>query len=149
MIPFEFEADPGFFNQLLCREGETLDDYAELFDFDPPAFKRAAFAKIRGDILRLRLAEHGEVCQLRIHAQCDVSTGLHIDHVIPLSTNQLNKALRGLGTSQTPGGKRRKTPTQSFGSNHPRNLILACAKCNGHKKHRILDTATVRRLLSL
>ena len=57
MIPFEFEADCGFFSQLLCREGETLDDYAELFDFDPPAAKRAAFANIRGDILRQRLAD--------------------------------------------------------------------------------------------
>lgn len=56
MIPFEFEADRGFFTQLLCREGETLDDYAEMFDFDPPAVKRAAFAKIRGDILRQRVA---------------------------------------------------------------------------------------------
>ena len=84
--PFEFEADRGLFAELLCREGETLDDYAQLFDFDPPAVKRASFAKIRGDILRQRLAEHGEVCQLRIHAQCDVSTGLQIDHVIPLFT---------------------------------------------------------------
>jgi 5-methylcytosine-specific restriction endonuclease McrA len=147
--PFQFETDRGFFTQFLCREGETLDNYAELFDFDARAIKRAAFAKIRDDILRQRLAEHGDVCQLRIHAQCDVSTGLHIDHAIPLSTNQLNKRLRGLGTHQTPDGKRRKTPTQSFGSNHPRNLILACAKCNGHKKHRILDAATIRRALSL
>lgn len=149
MIPVEFEADRGFFTQLLCRGGETLDDHAELFDFDPPAAKRAAFAKIRGDNLRHRLAEHGEVCQLRIHAQCDVASGLNIDHVIPLSTNQLNKRLRGLGTSQAPDGKLLKTPTQSFGSNHPRNLILACAKCNGHKKHRILDAATIRRVLGL
>ncbi|MCC7434172.1 MAG: hypothetical protein IT363_05760 [Methanoregulaceae archaeon] len=50
MIPFEFEADRGFFTQLLCREGEMLDDDAELFDFESPAAKRAAFAKTRGDI---------------------------------------------------------------------------------------------------
>ncbi len=111
MIPFEFETDHEFFAQLLCREGETLDDYAELFDFDPPAVKRAAFAKIRGDILRQRLAEDGEVCQLRIHAQCDVATGLHIDHVIPLSTNQLNKLLLGLRHQSCPG--RRPQPRAS------------------------------------
>jgi hypothetical protein len=49
MIPFEFEADLGFFTQLLCRDGETLDDYAELFDFSLPAVKRAAVAKIRSE----------------------------------------------------------------------------------------------------
>jgi 5-methylcytosine-specific restriction endonuclease McrA len=26
----------------------------------------------------------------------------------------------------------------SYGSNHPKNLILACDKCNSRKKHKIL-----------
>lgn len=45
----QFDADLGFFTQLLCRDGETLDDYAEMFDFSLPAVKRAAVAKIRGE----------------------------------------------------------------------------------------------------
>lgn len=148
MIAFEFEADRQFFTQLLCAEGESLDDYAELFDFDPPAAKRAEFARIRNDILQRRLAELGETCQLRLNERCDTSSGLTIDHVIPLSSNNLNKALRAMGTSRTPEGRLIKTPTQSFGSNHPRNLILACASCNGHKKNRILDRDTLRRILA-
>ncbi|MBK7431316.1 MAG: HNH endonuclease [Bacteroidetes bacterium] len=37
--------------------------------------------------------------------------------------------------------KGKKVATQSFGSNHIDNLVIACANCNNHKKHRILRRA--------
>jgi hypothetical protein len=29
-------------------------------------------------------------------------------------------------------------PAQNFGSNHPRNITLACKRCNSFKKHRLI-----------
>lgn len=147
MTNFEFEDDRTFFGALLCHDSEAMSAYAELFDFRPPEVKRREFAKVRGRVLREKLAEHGEVCQLWLGDTCDVTSGLVLDHLIPLSSNQLNKTLRGLVATRTPEGKLVKAPTQSFGSNHPRNLILACAKCNGRKKHRFLDREAMRRIL--
>ncbi|MBK6989183.1 MAG: hypothetical protein IPH33_13745 [Bacteroidetes bacterium] len=66
-------------------------------------------------------------------SMCDISSGIVIDHLIPLSTNQLNKSLRKLAPV-----KGKKVATQSFGSNHIDNLVIACASCNNHKKHRII-----------
>jgi hypothetical protein len=40
-----------------------------------------------------------------------------------------------------------KVEPQSFGSNHPRNLTLACRRCNGFKKHRILSAEVLKRLI--
>lgn len=68
---------------------------------------------------------------------------LVLDHFIPLSSNTLNKLLRKLWAK--PG---RKVPTQSFGSNHPDNLVLACQRCNAYKKQRVPDRALVLRVIA-
>jgi 5-methylcytosine-specific restriction endonuclease McrA len=59
-----------------------------------------------------------------------------LDHLIPLSSNELNKRLRAL-----PRVGKAKVARQSFGSNHADNLILACKRCNAFKKHRLLAPA--------
>jgi len=56
-----------------------------------------------------------------------------VDHYIPLSTNELNKKLRNLKAE--PG---KKVKSQSFGSNDLDNFTLACSRCNGFKKHKII-----------
>jgi 5-methylcytosine-specific restriction endonuclease McrA len=40
-----------------------------------------------------------------------------------------------------------KVLAQSFGSNHPNNLILACERCNNYKKHRFLSREQLKRIL--
>jgi len=70
-----------------------------------------------------------------------LNSSFAIDHIIPLSTNKLNKELRKV--KPLPG---RKVLTQSFGSNHINNLILACSKCNGYKKHRLLTKDEINKI---
>lgn len=74
---------------------------------------------------------------------CDLDSGIVIDHLIPLSTNKLNKELRNLKPD-----KFKKVISQSFGSNHMDNLIIACNNCNNHKKHRILDRNKLLEILT-
>lgn len=61
--------------------------------------------------------------------------------MIPLASNVLNKELRGI---KGQGGK--KTPSQSFGSNHPSNFVLACRRCNALKKNRMPMKETLERV---
>ena len=42
--------------------------------------------------------------------------------------------------------KGKKVLTQSFGSNHKNNLILACKNCNLHKKHR-MEKEVIQKVL--
>lgn len=86
----------------------------------------------------------GEVCQLQLVPDRDPRAGLTVDHVAPLSSNKLNKELRGL--APLPG---RKVVTQSFGSNDRRNLVLACGRCNRHKMNRFLTRDEIKRILSV
>jgi 5-methylcytosine-specific restriction endonuclease McrA len=90
------------------------------------------------------VARFGQVCQLRLLEECDPGAGLAIDHVIPLSTNKLNKELRNLVAA-----KGRKVATQSFGSNNIQNLVFECGRCNGYKKHRFLTREQLKRVLSV
>lgn len=75
---------------------------------------------------------------------CDIERGINVDHLIPLSSNKLNKELR-----QLKALKGKKVLTQSFGSNNLSNLVLACKKCNSYKKHRFLSKAELKRILDL
>jgi len=75
-------------------------------------------------------------------SMCDINSGINVDHLIPLATNKLNKELRNLKAE--PG---RKVKSQSFGSNHIDNLIIACADCNNYKKHRIIERAKIQSIL--
>lgn len=138
----------GFFVMRLCDEGEDLDRYGMLFDLSDPAKKRAAFARICAPMKATLIQKVGLVCMLRSSRDCDPSSGLEIDHLIPLSSNKLNKEIRGAAKSMIIDGHLKKAPTESFGSNHPRNLALACKRCNAEKKHRFLDRQTIKRVLS-
>ena len=90
------------------------------------------FAKVNKSIMAKLLADGRNRCELRLLESCN-DTGLVLDHIIPLSSNELNKRIRKL---PTPRGK--KIARQSVGSNHPSNLLVACPKCNGYKKHRFI-----------
>ncbi len=149
MLEFEHPEDQETFRQLLCDPGEALESYADLFDFRPVKEKRAEFARVKEERRTELVRRFGEVCMLHYAGDCDTASGLRIDHLIPLSTNKLNKLLRGAGTSRTSDGKMKKAPTQTLGSNGPRNLVLACHNCNSLKMNRILDRGTIKRVLAM
>lgn len=82
--------------------------------------------------------------QPEIEGDCDIRSGVEVDHLIPLSSNKLNKELPKL-----PPLKGRKVSSQSLGSNNFLNLILACKQCNSRKKHRLLEGDEIRRILGI
>ena len=113
----------------------------EFLDPRDPSLKRKEFNKIRNQIYAELKEAEGEKCQLRYEC-CDEGSGFDVDHIFPLSSNVLNKMLRNM---TPPEGK--KVPAQSIGSNNRVNLILACKKCNGHKKHRLIRVEVLKRIL--
>lgn len=118
-----------------------IENFRTLFDFRPPNKMRREFNISKNEILEKLLARHGCNCMLGMGC-CNLESVVTLDHLIPLSTNQLNKELRNL---QPEKGKNVKS--QSFGSNHIDNLIIACADCNKHKKHRILNQEKITKIL--
>lgn len=140
-MEFEFKEDQNYFEKLLSNESQAIENFIQLFDFRPVAEKRNEFNKHRNKLKELLISKHGAECMLKL-SMCDMNSGIAIDHLIPLSTNQLNKSLRKLLPRR---GK--KVATQSFGSNHIDNLVIACAKCNNHKKHRILEQKIILEIL--
>jgi 5-methylcytosine-specific restriction endonuclease McrA len=144
-VTFEHPEDRIFFRNLLCEDGEPLEKYAKLFDFRDVTKKRREFQAAHASLLENLRAKHGPMCMLHYSRSCTGGRGaLTIDHLLPLSSNKLNKELRRVVPLL-----RRKVPTQSIGSNHIANLVLACATCNGAKKHRLLPRAELRRLLAV
>ena len=141
-MEFEFKEDTEYFEKLLCNESQTLRVFINFFDFRPVAEKRNEFNKHRNKLKAILITKHGEECMLKL-SKCDMNSGIAIDHLIPLSTNLLNKSLRKLVPL-----KGKKAPTQSFGSNHIDNLVIACSNCNNHKKHRILEMEMLQRILN-
>ncbi|MCF7864942.1 MAG: HNH endonuclease [Candidatus Pacebacteria bacterium] len=143
-MQFEFPEDKKFFAGILAEGDEDLLDveYSDLFDFRHPAIKRWEFDKVSKKVLRELTEKHKSECQLRIHHECSNDDGFEPDHIIPLSSNVLNKELRHMKPE-----KGMKVVAQSFGSNNPRNLTLACRKCNRLKKHRILSGGILEKLL--
>lgn len=132
---FEYPEDEMFFAQLLTA-GDVVrlrEEYADIFDFRDPAVKRAEFDAIAPGVREGLLEKYGEVCQLQLHPECSKEKMWQVDHMVPLSTNELNKKLR-----HAKAVKGKKVIAQSFGSNHPRNLVLACKRCNAFKKHRLM-----------
>jgi hypothetical protein len=140
-MQFEFEEDRAFFEALLCDETHILDQYQDLFDFRPASVKRGEFNSMRNKIKTELIRQHGNQCMVN-YPICDIQSGIEIDHLIPLSTNQLNKSLRNISAQ-----KGKKVVTQSFGSNHSTNFLVVCSKCNNHKKHRILDREKMLAIL--
>lgn len=135
------------FKQLLCEPGEDFAKYANLFDSRPPAEKRAEFRRIRRKVLEELIEQVGS-CMLAIAEDCSGSSELCVDHLIPLSSNRLQKA-KGARTCRDESGRLHKARTESFGSNHQRNLILACHNCNSLKQNAFLEKAILRRILAL
>ena len=138
---FPFKEDTEFFEELLNVKRGELDRFSHLFDFREPAIKRKEFNNKRKSILKHLLSEDGEICRLGFDC-CDINSGIAVDHVIPLSSNVLNKRIRKVKPE-----KGKKVPTQSFGSNHIDNLIVACNNCNGKKKHNFLDSEKLQEIL--
>ena len=130
---FKFKEDEIFFKNLLDFLDE--DFFTSLFDFSDPIDKRKAFNKIKKTIYEDLMLKQQAKCYLAFDGICDTSKGYQIDHIIPLSTNILNKYLRNI----TSVSSIKKVHTESYGSNHSKNLILTCKSCNQHKKHRILE----------
>lgn len=132
---FQCSEDEKYFINLLAGGDKELfyDRYYKLFDFRSPFLKRQEFNKKRNDIFKELVKKNGLKCQLKLHSDCSKFKKFDVDHVIPLSTNELNKKLRKILPA-----KGKKVPSQSFGSNDESNLILACSRCNAYKKHRII-----------
>lgn len=144
---FTFEEDKKFFKDLLCSEGEELEIYSYLFDFRSPKIKRDEFNRIQPQVLENLILHYGKICMLKYPDKCDITSGLQVDHLIPLSSNKLNKELRKIGTSRD-NGVLRKTPTLSYGSNDLRNLIISCRECNQFKKVKFLKKEDIKKILS-
>jgi 5-methylcytosine-specific restriction endonuclease McrA len=132
-MSFKYKNDEMFFKKML--EFLNIDTFLTLFDFSEPIEKRKEFNKIKKKFYdQLMLKQQGE-CYLAFNSICDVSKGYQIDHIIPLSTNILNKNLRNLKSTD----KNKKVQSESYGSNHINNLILTCKSCNQNKKHKLLN----------
>ena len=135
MNDFQYPEDKLFFMNLFGCGDETDFDkqFGQLFDFRTPSLKRKEFNPKRNAIYN-KLLESGSECQLQLVENCSASGKFDVDHMIPLSSNELNKNIRHLKAE-----KSKKVLTQSFGSNHSDNFLLACKECNAFKKHRIGD----------
>lgn len=139
-MKFEYKEDEMFFRSMF---GKPFSKYKSLFDFRLPSLKRDEYMQERNNLLiQLQKRDKG-VCQLRLNNRCTVDKEITIDHIIPLSSNILNKQIRHIVRTTY-----KKVPSQSFGSNHIYNLILACANCNKHKKHRFLDKEKMSVLIT-
>ena len=127
---FKFIEDEQYFESLFSTLGGIASNM-DLFDFRLPEVKRKEFNKIRNGVHEELTKKYGLVCQLKCHSDCADSPD-EVDHLIPLSSNKLNKKLRNI-----KGINGKKTPTQSIGSNHPSNFVLACKRCNAFKQNKI------------
>jgi len=141
IMDFTYKADYNYFVRLLAKGDRHLFEkkYKYLFDFRDPKIKRKEFNFIRKKVFSDLVKRYGLVCRLKLHPDCSKIKKFDVDHIIPLSTNELNKKLRNMKPQL---GK--KVSTQSFGSNHPYNLTLACSRCNAFKKHKILTIPKIK-----
>lgn len=142
-VQFDHIEDQAFFAELLCDGDEDALEtrFSHCFDFRDPAVKRAEFDVQKKSLMALMLGRYGRCCMLQYPKICEGSEKLLLDHFIPLSSNVLNKTLRRLSAL-----KGKKVQTQSFGSNHPDNFVLACPRCNAFKKHLIPDAELLARV---
>jgi len=132
-MKFQFYKDKKYFAQICCNgDMAKLKDYEVFFDFRAPLIKRAEFNENKRKYFPQLAEKYDKECKLKISPDCTPTSNLVIDHFIPLSSNELNKKLRHL--KPQPG---KKIPTQSFGSNNLKNLVIACSKCNFLKKHKL------------
>ncbi|MDD4762190.1 MAG: hypothetical protein PHZ25_04180 [Candidatus Pacebacteria bacterium] len=134
-INFEYPEDREYFANLLTGgDVKKLEkEYNECFDFRHFAIKRYEFGKIKKRVLKEFTEKYNGKCQLKLSPKCDEKSGLEVDHIIPLATNELNKKIRGMKRFSSA-----KIEPQSFGSNHSKNLTLGCHNCNNYKRHRFI-----------
>lgn len=145
MMNFKYSEDLDFFIKLFQTSEEGSKRFNTYFDFRSPLIKRQEFNKIRNKIYVQLVEVYGESCMLSIEGICDESSGFAVDHIIPLSTNELNKKIRHMKSISQ--GK--KVPTESYGSNHINNLAIACNKCNGYKKNKILTEEQLATIIKI
>ncbi|HWO07346.1 MAG TPA: HNH endonuclease signature motif containing protein [Candidatus Paceibacterota bacterium] len=142
-MQFEYPEDREFFANLLTDgDQKKLSKFKDYFDFRSPKVKREEYNLMRDALFQKIIKRDGYVCRLTISPRCLRDRELQIDHVIPLSTNIINKTTRRM--KALPG---KKVAAQSFGSNYLGNLIFACRECNREKWHRFLDRETLQRVL--
>ena len=141
MLNFQHKEDEIFFEHLFKELGGLEKNY-DLFDLSDALSKREAFNKIRNQVFRELKKQFGDVCMLNYHADC-TNTAEQVDHLVPLSSNTLNKTIRVMKSERG-----RKVPAQSFGSNNSRNFVLSCVRCNSAKKHHIPDNKLLNKVLS-
>jgi hypothetical protein len=127
---FDYPEDKDHFDGVL-QNGGGVDANSHLFDFRDPDLKRKEFNAVRDAVFVELQRRYGTGCQLRCHEDCG-GVGKVVDHLIPLSSNVLNKTLRGVRATAD-----KKAPTQSFGANHVDNFALACRRCNAFKQSKI------------
>lgn len=128
-----YKEDDIYFKSLLQDVNE--ETFTSLFDCSSPVEKRKNFNKNNKAIFDRLNDIQSDVCLLGFKGICDTTKGFDIDHIIPLSSNSLNKTLRHMKAVE----KGKKVQSESYGSNHMNNLILVCKPCNQHKKHRLLN----------
>lgn len=139
---FKYKEDRDYFESMFLELG-GLDLFIGLFDFRDVDEKRKEFNSMRNKIFDGLVKKYGSECQLKCHKDC-TNLATVVDHLMPLSSNRLNKEIRGMKAAI---GK--KVPTQSLGSNDICNFVLSCTRCNAFKQNRIPDTKLISRIYSL
>ena len=139
---FDYPEDKDHFDGVL-RDIGGVDANSHLHDFRDPELKRKEFNAIRDAVFAELQSRYGTSCQLRCHEDCG-GVGTVVDHLIPLSSNVLNKTLRGMKATAD-----KKAPTQSFGSNHVGNFVLSCRRCNAFKQSKIPTPDLINSIVQL
>ncbi len=138
-----------YFENRWCEKNEKLEKYEKMFDMESTTEeKRKFFNSHRKKLLKeLKNKEGFEddktcKCLLQYSKDCDIKSGETVDHIIPLSSNILNKEI-----NHAKAEKGKKVPTESFGSNDYSNLIISCKKCNRAKFNKFLDKDKMKEVL--
>lgn len=131
-LHFKYKADKKYFADKLTGGDKQLleSKYCDCFDFRSSAIKRQEYNLLKSKLLQILLKRSKGICEI-----CKIVKGHQIDHIIPVASNQLNKSLRKM-RPVAQNGKLKKVPSESYGSNHIKNLQLACQKCNRKKWHK-------------
>lgn len=91
---FDNPEDKDHFDYVLQDIG-GVDTNSHLFDFRDPDLKHKEFNAIRDAVFAELQRRYGTGCQLCCHEDCG-GVGSVVYHLIPLSSNVLNKTLRGM-----------------------------------------------------
>jgi len=128
---FKYKEDKQYFADLLAGGNVRILEkkYKHFFDFRNPNIKRAEYNAKKRESFSVLFKRAKGICQI-----CKITKGIEIDHIVPLASNQLNKNFREMHPTKI-GGKLKKVPSESYGSNNPANLQLACKSCNRKKWH--------------